>query len=98
MAKLLILDSPEVGKLERLIEEATRSTEEGVRRFVEPASGTLGRAVSRQHHLVFGRRGSGKSSLLRKATADLTVDRDPLRSSTWNRSRVTLTPTFSLAF
>jgi hypothetical protein len=78
MAKELILDSSEVAKLERLIEEATRSTEEGVRRFVEPASGTLDRAVSRQHHLVFGRRGSGKSSLLRKAAADLTVDRRPI--------------------
>src|SRR6185503_6712985 len=48
------------------------------RRFIEPASGTLGRAVSRQHHLIFGRRGSGKSSLLRKAAADLTVDRRPI--------------------
>ncbi len=78
MAIHLILDSSEVAKLERLIEEATRSTEEGVRRFVEPATGTLHRAVSRQHHLVFGRRGSGKSSLLRKAAADLTVDRRPI--------------------
>jgi len=78
MTQPLILDSIEVSKLERLIEEATRSTEEGVRRFVEPASGTLDRAVSRQHHLVFGRRGSGKSSLLRKAAADLTVDRRPM--------------------
>jgi len=78
MAKQLILDTIEVAKLERRIEEATRSTEEGVRRFVEPASGTLDRAVSRQHHLVFGRRGSGKSSLLRKAAADLTVDRRPM--------------------
>ena len=78
MAHKLILDTSEVAKLERLIEEATRSTEEGVRRFVEPASGTLDRAISRQHHLVFGRRGSGKSSLLRKAAADLTVDRRPI--------------------
>ncbi len=78
MSKLGILDSAEVAKLENMIEEATRSTEEGVRRFVEPASGTLTRAVSRQHHLVFGRRGSGKSSLLRKAAADLTVDRRPM--------------------
>jgi hypothetical protein len=78
MSPKSILDSPEVTKLEQLIEEATRSTEEGVRRFVEPASGTLSRAVSRQHHLIFGRRGSGKSSLLRKAAADLTVDRRPI--------------------
>ena len=69
------LESDEVAELERLLEEATQSTEEGVRRFVEPASGTRGRAKSRTHHLVFGRRGSGKSSLLRKATSDLTVDR-----------------------
>ena len=74
----LVLDSPEVAKLERLVEEATRSTEEGVRRFVEPASGTLDRATSRQHHLIFGRRGSGKTSLLRKAATDLTVDRRPI--------------------
>lgn len=74
----LILESNHVVMLERLIEEATRSTEEGVRRFVEPASGTLHRALSRQHHLVFGRRGSGKSSLLRKAVSDLTVDRRPI--------------------
>ena len=78
MAKHLILSTNEVASLERLIEEATRSTEEGVRRFVEPASGTLNSAISRQHHLVFGRRGSGKSSLLRKAAADLTVDRRPI--------------------
>ena len=78
MSNQLILETSEVAKLERLIEEATRSTEEAVRRFVEPASGTLGRAISRQHHLVFGRRGSGKSSLLRKAAADLTVDRRPI--------------------
>jgi Cdc6-like AAA superfamily ATPase len=78
VSKQLILHTSEVNKLERLIEEANRSTEEGVRRFVEPASGTLDRATSRQHHLVFGRRGSGKSSLLRKTSADLTVDRRPI--------------------
>ncbi len=78
MSSSQVLHSAEVSALETLIEEATRSTDEGVRRFVEPASGTLSRAISRQHHLVFGRRGSGKSSLLRKATADLTVDRRPI--------------------
>jgi hypothetical protein len=60
------------------IEEAARSTEEGVRYFIEPAPGTLNRAVAKRHHIVFGRRGSGKSSLLRKAGADLTVDRRPI--------------------
>jgi len=61
-----------------LVEEAARSTEKGVKRFIEPAHGTLRRAVSKRHHLVFGRRGSGKSSLLRKAAADLTIDRRPI--------------------
>lgn len=78
MSQPSILNSPEVSTLERLIEEAMRSSEAGVRRFIEPASGTLDRATARQHHLVFGRRGSGKSSLLRKAAADLTVDRRPI--------------------
>lgn len=61
-----------------MVEEAARSSESGVKRFIEPAQGTLRRAVSKRHHLVFGRRGSGKSSLLRKAAADLTVDRRPI--------------------
>src|ERR1039457_3935152 len=73
-----LLSSKEVDRLEILIEEATRSTDEGVKRFIEPAQGTLSRAVSKRPHIVFGRRGSGKSSLLRKAVSDLTVDRRPI--------------------
>lgn len=65
-------------KMTILVEEAARATEEGVKYFVEPAPGTLLRAHSRRHHIAFGRRGSGKSSLLRKAAADLTVDRRPI--------------------
>lgn len=73
-----MLESQEVEELSIRVEEATRSTEEGVKRFIEPSQGALRRAVSKQHHIVFGRRGSGKSSLLRKAAADLTVDRRPI--------------------
>lgn len=73
-----ILNTDEMGGLVTLVEEAARSTEEGVKRFVEPAPGTLRRATSRRHHVVFGRRGSGKTSLLRKAAANLTVDRRPI--------------------
>ena len=73
-----LLSSGSVDKLEIMIEEATRSTDQGVKRFIEPAQGTLSRAVARRPHIVFGRRGSGKSSLLRKAVADLTVDRRPI--------------------
>jgi hypothetical protein len=73
-----LINSPKVSCLVTKVEEAARATEEGVKHFIEPAPGTLKRAVSRRHHIVFGRRGSGKSSLLRKAAADLTVDRRPI--------------------
>jgi hypothetical protein len=74
----LILEGAQVQQLTTLVEEATRSTAEGVRYFVEPTSGALQRVMSKRHHMIFGRRGSGKSSLLRKAAADLTVDRRPI--------------------
>ena len=73
-----ILNSKEMAELLSLVEEAARSTEEGIKRFIEPAQGTLRRATTKRHHIIFGRRGSGKSSLLRKAAADLTVDRRPI--------------------
>jgi hypothetical protein len=73
-----ILDTSEVESLVTLVEEAARSTAEGVKRFVEPAQGTLRRATNKRHHMIFGRRGSGKSRLLRKAAADLTIDRRPI--------------------
>lgn len=73
-----ILATSEMVRLTTLVEEAARSTEAGVRHFIEPAPGTLQRATSKRHHIIFGRRGSGKSSLLRKAAADLTTDRRPI--------------------
>jgi hypothetical protein len=73
-----LLDSDEVQRMVTAIEESTRATEQGVSRFIEPAQGTLRRAISKRHHIVFGRRGSGKTSLLRKAAAELTVDRRPI--------------------
>lgn len=73
------LNSPEVRKLGILIEEATRanSLSGSSRYFIEPATGTLDRAKSKRHHIIFGRRGSGKTSLLLKAKADLSLDRCP---------------------
>jgi hypothetical protein len=73
-----VLNSAEMGRLLTLVEEAARSTKEGVKHFVEPAPGTLLRSTSKRHHIIFGRRGSGKSSLLHKAAADLTIDRRPI--------------------
>jgi hypothetical protein len=72
------LNLNEVDKLRVLCEEVTRATLGGVRRFIEPAPGVLSLAKSNQHHIIFGRRGSGKSSLLRKTAADLTIDRRPI--------------------
>ncbi len=73
-----IFETPEMEQMLTRVEEAARATEEGVKHFIEPAPGTLRRATSKRHHIVFGRRGSGKSSLLRKAAADLTIDRRPI--------------------
>lgn len=73
-----VLYSSEVDDLLVLCEEVMRATPEGAHRFIEPAPGVLARAKAQQHNIVFGRRGSGKSSLLRKAAADLTVDRRPI--------------------
>lgn len=72
------LNSQEVDRLLVLCEEVMRATPEGAHRFIEPAPGVLARAKSQQHNIIFGRRGSGKSSLLRKMAADLTVDRRPI--------------------
>lgn len=72
------LSLPAADDLLVLCEEVTRATPEGARRFIEPAPGVLSRAKANQHHIIFGRRGSGKSSLLRKTAADLTVDRRPI--------------------
>jgi len=72
------LDSNTISNLAVLIKESYRSTESGVKRFIEPAAGTLMQSTSKTHSIVFGRRGSGKSSLLRKAAQDLTIDRRPI--------------------
>jgi hypothetical protein len=73
-----LLLTSEVDALLTIVEEATRATAGAKDRFIEPARGTLDRAKSRRHHIVFGRRGSGKTSLLRKARNDLCLDRRPV--------------------
>jgi len=73
-----ILNSEEMSTLVSFVEEAARSTKGGVKHFVESAPNTLSRTTNKRHHVVFGIRGSGKSSLLHKAAADLTVDRRPI--------------------
>lgn len=56
-----LLNSEAIDRLLIIVEEATRATNETPRRFIEPARGTLDRSKSRRHHIVFGRRGSGKT-------------------------------------
>ena len=73
-----ILESKKIQVLARIVEESTRSTREGVKYFIEPAPGTLQRAKNKRHHIIFGRRGSGKSSLLAKVSEDLTILRSPI--------------------
>jgi Cdc6-like AAA superfamily ATPase len=72
------LKSPEVEKFVVALEEAARanSSAESIR-FIEPASGTLSRALANRSHLIFGRRGSGKTSLLLKTRAEMLVQRRP---------------------
>lgn len=72
------LDLDAVDELLILCDEVMRATAAGAHRFIEPAPGVLARAKAQQHNLIFGRRGSGKSSLLRKTAADLTIDRRPI--------------------
>lgn len=61
----------EINDLATIVEEGARANKGNIKRFSEPAEGTLRRALARRHHLIFGRRGSGKSSLLYKAASDL---------------------------
>ncbi|MEK5240385.1 hypothetical protein NST99_32550 [Paenibacillus sp. FSL L8-0470] len=73
-----ILNKPEIDDLVRAVEEATRATVMSTTRFIEPAGSTLSRAMSKRNHIVFGRRGSGKTSLLLKAKRDLSLKRTPV--------------------
>jgi hypothetical protein len=71
------LNGEPVYALQDALTEAVRANQEGVQRFVEPAVGTLRVALNRRPHVIFGRRGSGKTSLLRKAIAEHNLDRRP---------------------
>jgi hypothetical protein len=72
------IQSAGVRALSKLVEESTRATGESVKFFIEPTPGVLDKAKNKRHHIIFGRRGSGKSSLLHKVTSDLTVGRTPI--------------------
>jgi hypothetical protein len=50
----------------RALAEAARAERGTAQRFVAPRIGILEETASRRHQLVFGRRGVGKSTLVRK--------------------------------
>lgn len=74
----LQLFRPSVDELATLVEECARAGKQNISRFIEPAQGTLRRATSKRHHIIFGRRGSGKSSLLLKSAEELIKKEHPV--------------------
>lgn len=60
-----------MGTVRTLLLEAERQNARDVGRFLEPQAGALAHAGSRRNVIVFGRRGSGKTSLLSKAEQNL---------------------------
>ena len=70
--------SNKIDELSTLIEEASRASKQNISRFIEPAQGTLRRAKSKRHHIIFGRRGSGKSSLILKTADTLSEEGNPI--------------------
>lgn len=56
---------PQVSQFQVLLEEVTRATPGSPEsRFIQPEGSVVDRLGSRFHHVLFGRRGTGKSSLL----------------------------------
>jgi hypothetical protein len=64
------LPDEQVVKLLPALAEAGRADRRTAQRFVQPRTGVLEETASRRHQFVFGRRGVGKSTLLRKIESD----------------------------
>lgn len=71
------IDSDSVNRFISKLEESSRATRGNTASFIEPALGTLAKAENLRTHLIFGRRGSGKSSLLNKVSSQLSLQRRP---------------------
>jgi Cdc6-like AAA superfamily ATPase len=64
------ISDEDVARLLPALAEAERDTKDTAARFVSPRPGILEEASARRHQLVYGRRGVGKSTLLRRVAAD----------------------------
>lgn len=68
------ISDEEVARLLPALAEAERDPKDTAARFVSPRPGILEEVSARRHQLVFGRRGVGKSTLLRRVAADVSGD------------------------
>lgn len=67
----------EADAIAQAIENAVRATSESASRFIEPKQGVLSQVSSKRHYVIYGRRGSGKSSLLYKLQHSAEASRQP---------------------
>lgn len=66
--KVISLDAPQVQELAKLLNARSRTTEiQPSLEYIPEAKNFIETVVSPRHHLVFGRRGSGKTALLAEA-------------------------------
>lgn len=68
------MDSANLTAFRNALLESERQANRESPRFLEPVGGTLDQTKSKRNIIVFGRRGSGKTSLLAKAYKDLRRD------------------------
>jgi hypothetical protein len=70
MEKLEVIGDEELQKLLPALAEAARANQQTVERFVPPKVGIVDETASRRHQFILGRRGVGKSSLVRMVERD----------------------------
>src|SRR6266545_2158735 len=70
MEKVEVIGDEELQKLLPALAEAARANQQTVERFVPPKVGIVNETASRRHQFILGRRGVGKSSLLRMVERD----------------------------
>jgi hypothetical protein len=75
MDKIDVINDEQLQELLPALAEAARANQQTVDRFVPPKIGIVGETASRRHQFILGRRGVGKSSLLRMVERDSTLGR-----------------------